>query len=145
MLPERRLGLAGPGEAQLVTIGIGDVEEALAPFRVARRGIRPAAGGEEAPVEPIDIAVVEDQPAPPRPAPRGRLQDQVQEIVAGAKAGETSLLAAMDDREPRNAVKSDGTRHVVRRQGDRADAGDHRPMSSSFTMRDPARWPRLIP
>src|SRR5580700_2371757 len=128
----------GPGEAQLVAVGIADVEEALAPRRITRRGLRPAAGGEEAVVKPIDIAVVEDQSAPPRPLPPDRLQDQVQEIVAGAKAGKGGIRAAMDDREPQHAVKPDGTRHVVRRQGDRADAGDHRPIPSFFTMRDPA-------
>src|SRR3984893_18341593 len=95
----------GPGEAQLVAVGIGDVEEALAPCRITRRGIRPAAGGKEAAVKPIDIAVVEDQPAPPRPLPPGRLQNQVQEIVAGAEAGKGGVRAAMDDREPQHAVK----------------------------------------
>src|SRR5260370_41980996 len=114
------LASEGPGEAQLVAVGIGDVEEALAPCRITRRGLRAAAGGDKAPVGPVDDGAVEDQPAPPRPLPPGRLQCQVEEIVAGAKAGETGILAAVDDREPRNAVEPDGTRHVVRRQGDRA-------------------------
>src|SRR5580704_1718429 len=93
----------GPGEAQLMAVGIAHVEEALAPRRIARRGLRPAAGGEEARVQRIDITVVEDQPAPPRPLPPGRLMDQVQEIVAGAKAGKGGVHAAMDDREPQHA------------------------------------------
>ena len=56
-----------PGEAQLVAVRVGDVEEALAPRRVARRGIGPNPGGGQAGVEGIDIGVVEDQPAPPIP------------------------------------------------------------------------------
>jgi SAM-dependent methyltransferase len=37
--------LERPSEAQLVAVGIGNMEEALAPFRVARRRLDPVAGG----------------------------------------------------------------------------------------------------
>src|ERR1700719_1496548 len=57
-------------------------------------------GPGEAQLVAVDIGVVEDQPAPPRPVPPGRLQDQIQEIVAGAEAGERGVRAAMDDQEP---------------------------------------------
>ncbi len=37
----------------------------------------------------------------------------------------------MDQRQPHEAVEPDGAPHVVRRQGDSADALDHRPTPRS--------------
>src|SRR5437763_13852458 len=133
----------GPGEAQLVPVRVGDVEEALAPFGVARRRFRAAAARDNASIQPIHIVIVEDQPAPPRPLLFWWLQDQVEEIAADAKAREARCLPAEDGFEPEHAVESHGARHVVRREGDRADASDHRP--TPFCRTDPARWLYLSP
>jgi hypothetical protein len=75
------------------------------------------------------------------------LQDQVQEIAADAKAREARHFAAMDDFKSQHAVESHRSRHVVRRQGDRADARDHRqtPFLARSALLDPARCARLIP
>src|SRR2546421_420139 len=81
-----------------------------------------------APPQPVPCALPEI--APIKAAPIGRAVNLRMEDVAGAKAGESGILAAVDDRKPQHAVKGDGTRHVVRRQGDGADARDHRPMPS---------------
>jgi hypothetical protein len=52
--------LERPSEAQLMAVGIGDMEEALAPFRVARRRLDAVAGGDQSGIEPVHIRVVED-------------------------------------------------------------------------------------
>ena len=43
-----RLSPERPGEAELVSVGVGHMKKPLAPFGVARRGVRPVAGGDEA-------------------------------------------------------------------------------------------------
>ena len=65
-----------------MSVGVGQVKEALAPGRVARRCVGAHAGGDQPGVERIDIGVVENQPAPPRPPPLVRLRNQVEKIVA---------------------------------------------------------------
>ena len=54
--------LERPSEAQRIAVGIGDMEEALAPFRVARR-LDPVAGGDQSCIQPVYIRVVEDHAA----------------------------------------------------------------------------------
>src|SRR5712691_5656236 len=112
-------------------VRVGDVEEALAPLRIARRAVGPAPGGDQPRVESVDIAVVENEAPPPRPPPLGRLRNQVEKILAGAETGEDRVLAAVDDLKIQHAVEANGAPHVVRRQGDSADAFDHRPTPPS--------------
>src|SRR6266704_3349290 len=78
----RRLVSERPGKAQLMPVGVGDVEKTLAPFGIARRAVGPAAGGDQPGMKRVDIGVVQYEAAPPRPAPPGRLEDQVEKIVA---------------------------------------------------------------
>src|SRR5579859_7837378 len=123
-----------PGKADFVAVWVGDVKEALAPGGVARRALGAIAGGDQASVEGVDIAVVEDRPAPP--AHFGQLGDQVEETVACAKAGEACTLAAIEKLEAAEPVEAHGGIHVPRRQGDRAEGGDH---FSSFVIASGAK------
>src|SRR5436190_21666273 len=93
----------------------------LAPWRC----LDPVAGSEQSGIHPVHIRVVEDQAAPPRPLPRRRLGDQVHKISAGLEAGEALVFTAIQHGESEHSVESDRTPHVVRREGDRADALDH--------------------
>src|SRR5688500_15882180 len=68
-----------PRERELVTVGVREVEEALAPRRVARVGRRPESGGERPRVEPVDVGDVEDRPAPRRGVEAGP-ELEVQEL-----------------------------------------------------------------
>src|SRR3984893_16725539 len=117
--------LERPSEAQLMAVGIGNMEEALAPFCVARRRLDPVPGGGQPGIEPVHIRVVEDHAAPPRPLPPSRLRDQVHKIAARFEAREVLVFTAIQHGEPEHPVKSDRPPHVVRREGDRADAPDH--------------------
>jgi hypothetical protein len=47
-----------------MAVGIGNMEEALAPFRIARRRLDPVPGGGQPGIEPVHIRVVEDHAAP---------------------------------------------------------------------------------
>src|SRR5205823_10931815 len=60
-----------PCEAQLMTIGVRQMEEALAPFGVAWRGVRTIADRQHAGVERVHVGMIKDDAPPPRPAPRG--------------------------------------------------------------------------
>jgi hypothetical protein len=57
------------------------VEVALAPLGVARRRLRVQARGERARVHRVDVVHVEDETAPPGPAPLRRLGDEI-EVLA---------------------------------------------------------------
>ena len=66
---------AGAGEAQLVAVGVADVEVALAPRRVGRLGHRLEPGADDPRVDGVDVVDPEDHPAPHlrgRAAIRGR-------------------------------------------------------------------------
>ena len=54
-----------PGKAQLVAVGIADVEKSLTPFGITRCSGRAVAGGGEAGMQSVDVAVVKDHPPPP--------------------------------------------------------------------------------
>ncbi len=53
----------GPGKANLMAVWIGQVEVALAPFGILRRGVRVGLAG--MPVEGVDVRNVKDDPSPP--------------------------------------------------------------------------------
>src|SRR5207237_9400355 len=76
------------GEAELVTIRIGHMEEPLAPFRVARGGIRAVARREHAGMQRVDVGMIEDDPSPPGPLSLDRLRDQIEIARARPKHGE---------------------------------------------------------
>src|SRR5690349_5191977 len=64
-----------PSETQLVAVWIGDVEEPLSPFGVARCRMGLVPGGDQTTVERVDLRLVDDQSSPPRPAALRRLSD----------------------------------------------------------------------
>src|SRR3954451_7505361 len=85
-----------PRKTQLVAVRVGDVKEALAPFCVARRRLRPESSRDEPGIEAIDIVVVKNRATPPRPIPVRGLHDQVEKIRPRAETGETRILAAIE-------------------------------------------------
>src|SRR5580692_9086960 len=98
-----------------MAVRIGQVEEPLAPFGIARRRLRMQAGRKGTRVESIDVGMMEDDAAPPRPLALA-FEDQVEKARAGAEAGERGRLAAIGDLEAKRAVEADGPRHVVGRK-----------------------------
>ena len=79
----RRL-IAAARQAELVTIGIGQVEEPLAPFGIARRRIWAIAGRDHSRMEGVNVGVVEDHASPPGPLALGRSRDEI-EIAGSAR------------------------------------------------------------
>src|ERR1019366_9049858 len=114
-----------PGKAEFVPVRVANVEIALAPRRVARGEVRRQAGLLGACILSIDIVDVEDGAAPPRQGSLSGNQRQVQIAATGAEAGERRVRSAVVQFEPERPVERDRACHVVRRQGDRADAFDH--------------------
>src|SRR3954447_5438556 len=133
------------GEAELMAVRIGEVEEALPPPGVRRGGVGLQARGDGPRVEGVHVRDVEDRPAPPRPAAIGGLLDQVQIAGARMQAGEGRLLAAMADGEAQGAIKTDGAGHVVRGQADGADALDTRGIVMAVRRRGWFRFPHRPP
>src|SRR3984885_2151974 len=64
-------------------------------------------------VKCVNIGDVENYASPPRPAPLGRLDDEVKIAHPCSKAGEGRLFAAMQDFKPQGAVESDSSWHFV--------------------------------
>jgi len=72
--PDRAsLGTQRPSKTELVTIRVGQVKESLAPFGISRGGVRLVPRRDYAPVERVNLRIVEDHSSPPGPMPRGRL------------------------------------------------------------------------
>ena len=95
-----------PGEAQFVAIRIGQVEEPLAPFGIARRRVRSITGRDHPRVEAVDVGMIEDDTSPPGPlSPRG-LCDEIEKAGSSPKARKRRVITAMDDRESQRAVKA---------------------------------------
>jgi len=114
-----------PGEAELVTIGIGQVEEPLAPFGIARRRIWAVAGRDHSRMEGVNVGVVEDHASPPGPLALGRLRDEIEIAGSRPEARECCVLTAVNDLKFQHAIEADGPRHIVGGERDGADALDH--------------------
>jgi hypothetical protein len=108
-----------------VPVRVGDVKKALAPLRIPRLGVGAVAGSDCAGVQRIDVGIVEDHAPPPRPAPLGRLRDQIEIARSSPEAGELRVLAAVKKLESQRAIKPNCPPHVVGRERDRTDALDH--------------------
>jgi len=77
-------------------------------------------------VKQINIADIENHPAPPAPLPLGRLGNQVQVAPAGSKAGKGGGLAAVAQSKTQRAIEIYGARHVMGGQCEGADLLDAR-------------------
>ena len=80
--------LQRPGKAELVTIGIGQVEEPLAPFGIAGRRLWAIAGRNHSRMEGVNVGAVEDHASPPGPLALGRLRDEIEIARSRPKARE---------------------------------------------------------
>src|SRR6266516_1212321 len=113
------------GEAELVTVRIGQMEEALAPFRIARRGVRPVAGRDHAGVQRIDVGMIENDTPPPRPVSLGGLRDQIEIARSRPKARERSLASAVQHLEAEHAIEMHCARHIVGGERNGTNAFNH--------------------
>src|SRR5262249_49232724 len=95
----------GLGEAELVTIRVGQMKETLAPFSVARRSVRAIAGRDHAGMQRIDIGMVEDDTPPPGPISLGGLGDQIEIARSRPKARERSVASAVKHLEAQHAIE----------------------------------------
>ena len=66
------LGTQRPSKTELVTIRVGQVKKSLAPFGISRGCVRPIPRRDYAPIERINVQMVEDHSSPPGPMPLGR-------------------------------------------------------------------------
>src|ERR1700719_2645818 len=67
------LGTQRPSKTELVTIRVSQVKESLAPFGISRGCVRLVSRRDYAPIERINLRIVEDHSSPPGPMPLGRL------------------------------------------------------------------------
>ena len=114
-----------PGETELVSIGVGQVEEPLAPFGVARHCVWAVAGHDHARMEGVNVGMVEDHASPPGPLALGRLRDQIEIAPSRSKARECCVVATVNNLKSQHAVEADGPRHIVGSERDGANALDH--------------------
>src|ERR1700730_1232963 len=98
--PERSSGPQPPGKTEFVTVRIGQVKKALAPFGIARRGVGPAAGSDQSGIERVDLGDVKDQASPPGPPALGPLGEEGEKNGSGAKTREFRLFAAIEQLKP---------------------------------------------
>src|SRR5262249_15543556 len=117
-----------------VTIGIGHVEEPLAPFGIAGRRIWAIAGRDHSRMEGVNVGAVEDHASPPVPLALGRLRDEIDIAGSHPKARECSVLTAVNDLKSQHAIEADGLRHIVGGERDGADAFDHGGNASLYTF-----------
>src|SRR5689334_22987111 len=64
-----RPGIQRSHETQFMTVGIRDVKVALAPFCIARSGLRREPQVQHTGIEAVDIRYAKYHSSPPRPAP----------------------------------------------------------------------------
>jgi len=77
----------GTRKTQLVTIRVGEVEEPLAPFRIARCRVRTVAFRDHLGVEGVHIGMVEDHTPPPGPTSIGGLGDKIKKAGSRPRFG----------------------------------------------------------
>ena len=85
------------GETELVSIGVGQVEEPRAPFGVARHCVWAVAGRDHARMEVVNVGMVEDHASPPGPLALGRLRDQIEIAPSRSKARECCVVATVNN------------------------------------------------
>src|SRR5262249_22322557 len=128
-----------PGEAELMTIRIGHVEEPLPPFGVARGRVGPVAGRYRARIKRVHVGMIEDDSSPPGPCPLSALRDEIEIARAGPEAREIRVIAAVNHLKSEAAIKAHRARHVVGGKRDRADVLDHCNPAVAASMASPRR------
>ena len=114
------------GKAQLVTIGVEQMKESLAPFGIPRGRFGVEAVSDRPFIQGVHVQDVKDDASPPRPLPGSRLRDQVEVTWTEMKARERSVFTAGMESESERAIEMNGTRHVVGRESYGADRGNRR-------------------
>src|SRR5262249_34881382 len=120
------------GEAELVTVRVGQMEETLAPFGIARRSVGAVAGRDHEGMQRIDIGMVEDDTPPPGPISLGGLGDQIEIACSRAKARERSVASAVKHLEAQHAIEKHCARHVVSGERNGTDPFNHAPAIQSM-------------
>ena len=108
-----------------MTVRVSNVEVALAPFCVARRGLGIKTSRERPIIERVDIGDTEYDPSPPDQTLAGRPGDKIEKSSASMKAGEERLRSAVLQAEAERFIKSDRPAHIAGDERDGADALDH--------------------
>jgi hypothetical protein len=80
--------LQGPGEAELMTVRVGQMKKVFTLCGITRHGVRPIAAGDDMRVQSVDIRYIEDGAPPPCPISLFGLDDKVQVAGSGAKTAE---------------------------------------------------------
>src|ERR1700719_4383166 len=130
----------GPGEAELMTVRIGHVEEPLPPFGVAGGGVGPVSGRYHARIEGVDIGIIKDDASPTRPCPLMHLRDEFDIARARPEAREIRVIATVDHLKSEVAIEAHRARHVVRGKRYRADVLDHCNPAVAASMASPRRF-----
>jgi hypothetical protein len=123
----------GGAERTAVLNSIGKLQTALAGARLCatltggrdKCRVRSIAGRDHARIEAVDVGMIEDDTPPPGPLSLGWSCDEIEKAGSSPKACKRRVITAMDDGESQHAVKSNGTRHIVRGQRDGPDAFNH--------------------
>jgi hypothetical protein len=100
-----------PSKAKFVTIRVGQVEEPLSPFGIARCRVRTVAGRDHTLMEGVNIRMIKDCTSPPRPT--SLLGDEIKIATSGPKARKRCVVATVNDLKSQHAIEADGTRHAV--------------------------------
>lgn len=122
-IPERSLMGQRPGEAQLMPVGISDVEEALPPGGITWRIMRVQAQRERAPIKGIDVIHVQNNPPPPS-VRRLTLGGQIEKPLPELKAGKGGGGVPIAQPKPHREVKTNRPRHIGGPQSHRAQRFD---------------------
>src|SRR5712671_523945 len=110
---QRECGICGfklsqwTSEAKFVAIRIGQVEEPLAPFGVARCRVWSVAGRDHARIQGVDVGIVEDDPPPPRPISLRGLCDEIEKAGSGPKTCKRGVTTTMNDLKSQHAIEGD--------------------------------------
>ena len=113
-------------EAQLMSVRVGQVEIALAPGRVARGGFRRESGRDDPRMHRVDIADMEDHPAPEIHFPGAFIRDQVQGLAGGyAECGERAPAPAEFAGKAERFIEAHRAVHVGGGEGEGVHLFDH--------------------
>src|SRR3990170_6203435 len=91
-------------KAQFMAVRVGDVEVALAPFRVARGKLGLQALRHGVPVHAVHVRYVKDHPPPPRPALILGRSDEIEIALARVETRDRSRRPAVSNGKTQRRV-----------------------------------------